>query len=93
MRSMRSAKAASGAAIAGTTTALSQDKRPKEPGMALSRQSLAVGTIGPVKPEPKKQQAPQGAGRTRALAGELRQPPGPSITSGIASSNWAVRSE
>jgi hypothetical protein len=25
--------------------------------MGLSRQSLAVGTIGPVKPEPKKQQA------------------------------------
>ena len=53
MRSMRSAKAASGAAIAGTTTALSQDRRPKGPGMALSRQSLAVGTIGPVKPEPR----------------------------------------
>ena len=44
--------------------------------MGPIRQSLAVVTIGAVKPESKKQRPPQRAGRTGAPAGELRQPPG-----------------
>ena len=42
--------------------------------MGPIRQSLAVVTIGAVKPESKKQRPPQRAGRTGAPAGELRQP-------------------
>lgn len=56
--------------------------------MGPIRQSLAVVTIGAVKPESKKQRPPQRAGRTGAPAGELRQPRGPPITCGLASSNW-----
>ena len=43
--------------------------------MGPIRQSLAVVTIGAVKPESKKQRPPQRAGRAGALAVELRQPP------------------
>jgi hypothetical protein len=43
--------------------------------MGPIRQSLAVVTIGAVKPEAKKQRPPQRAGRAEAPAGELRQPP------------------
>ena len=55
--------------------------------MGPIRQSLAVVTIGAVKPESKKQRPPQRAGRIGAPAGNYVSP-GPPITCGLASSNW-----